>query len=78
MRRVNLKLERESALTEIARALLARLAAAHVVGPHRLEGQAGKNDMTAAAAACEAAWRPSLRFVPIKTTEQQGVMTLRA
>ena len=32
--------------------------------------------MTDAAAICEAASRPSMRFVPIKTAEQQGVMSL--
>ena len=32
--------------------------------------------MTDAAAVCEAASRPTMRFVPIKTAEQQGVMVL--
>jgi transposase len=59
-----------------AMGLDARLIAAHFVSPYRLEGKAGKNDMTDAAAVCEAASRPSMRFVPIKTTDQQGVMTL--
>lgn len=59
-----------------AMGLDARLIAAHFVSPYRMEGRAGKNDMTDAAAVCEAASRPSMRFVPIKTTEQQGVMTL--
>jgi transposase len=34
------------------------------------------NDMTDAAAICEAASRPTMRFVPIKSGEQQGVMSL--
>jgi transposase len=41
-----------------------------------MEGKCGKNDMTDAAAVCEAASRPSMRFVPIKSCEQQGVMSL--
>ena len=54
----------------------ARLIAANFVSPYRMEGKSGKNDMTDAAAVCEAASRPSMRFVPIKTTEQQGLMSL--
>ncbi len=54
----------------------ARLIAANFVSPYRMEGKSGKNDMTDAAAICEAASRPSMRFVPIKTSEQQGVMSL--
>ena len=41
-----------------------------------MEGKSGKNDATDAAAICEAASRPCMRFVPIKTCEQQGVMSL--
>ena len=54
----------------------ARLIAAHFVTPYRMEGKSGKNDATDAAAICEAASRPSMRFVPVKTVEQQGVMSL--
>ena len=54
----------------------ARLIAANFVSPYRMEGKSGKNDMTDAAAICEAASRPSMRFVPIKSCEQQGVMSL--
>lgn len=54
----------------------ARLIAAHFVSPYRMEGRGGKNDMADAAAICEAASRPSMRFVPIKSCEQQGVMSL--
>ena len=54
----------------------ARLIAANFVTPYRMEGKNGKNDATDAAAICEAASRPSMRFVPIKTCEQQGVMSL--
>lgn len=54
----------------------ARLIAANFVSPYRMEGKSGKNDATDAAAICEAASRPSMRFVPIKSCEQQGVMSL--
>lgn len=56
----------------------ARLMAAHLVSPYRMEGKSGKNDATDAAAICEAASRPSMRFVPIKSCEQQGVMSLHS
>jgi transposase len=59
-----------------AMGLDAKLIAASFVSPYRMEGKSGKNDMTDAAAICEAASRPSMRFVPIKTCEQQGVMSL--
>ena len=59
-----------------AMGLEARLIAASFVSPYRMEGKSGKNDMTDAAAICEAASRPSMRFVPVKTCEQQGVMSL--
>ena len=36
----------------------------------------GKNDAADAAAICEAVTRPSMRFVPIKTAEQQAVLML--
>ena len=54
----------------------ARLIAASFVSPYRMEGRSGKNDMTDAAAVCEAASRPSMRFVPIKSCQQQGVMSV--
>ena len=59
-----------------AMGLDARLIAAHFVSPYRMEGKSGKNDAADAAAICEAASRPSMRFVPIKSCEQQGVMGL--
>jgi len=59
-----------------AMGLDARLIAASFVSPYRMEGKSGKNDMTDAAAICEAASRPTMRFVPIKTFEQQAVMSL--
>ena len=60
-----------------AAGLDARLIAAHFVSPYRMEGKSGKNDATDAAAICEAASRPSMRFVPVKTTQQQGVLSLQ-
>jgi transposase len=52
----------------------ARIIAAHLVAPYRLQGKSGKNDANDAAAVCEAASRPSMRFVPIKTVSQQGML----
>jgi transposase len=34
----------------------------------------GKNDAADAAAVCEAITRPSMRFVPIKSAEQQSAL----
>lgn len=53
-----------------------RVIAAHLVGPYRMEGRRGKNDANDAAAVCEAAARPSMRFVPIKNTQQQAVLSV--
>ena len=36
----------------------------------------GKNDAADAAAICEAVTRPSMRFVPVKTEEQQAVLII--
>lgn len=49
----------------------ARIIAAHLVKPYRKQGSGGKNDANDAAAICEAASRPSMHFVPIKSIEQQ-------
>jgi transposase len=51
-----------------------RLIAANFVTPYRMQGKGGKNDAADAAAICEAASRPTMRFVPIKSAAQQGVM----
>ena len=40
--------------------------------PYRLSGKQGKNDAADAAAICEAVQRPNMRFVPIKSLEQQS------
>jgi transposase len=49
-----------------------RLMAPKFVAPYRLSGKRGKNDAADAAAICEAVQRPHMRFVPIKTVEQQA------
>ena len=49
-----------------------RLMAPKFVVPYRLSGKRGKNDAADAAAICEAVIRPNMRFVPIKSLEQQG------
>jgi len=53
-----------------------RLIAGHFVTPYRMAGKSGKNDANDAAAICEAAGRPHMRFVPVKTAEQQGQLTV--
>ena len=52
----------------------ARIIAAHLVKPYRKQGSGGKNDANDAAAICEAASRPSMHFVPIKSVEQQSIL----
>jgi transposase len=59
-----------------AMGLQPRLIAGHFVGPYRMEGRRGKNDANDAAAVCEAAGRPHMRFVPVKTAEQQAVLAV--
>ena len=49
-----------------------RLMSAQLVKPYRSEGATGKNDANDAAAICEAASRPTMRFVPVKSVEQQS------
>ncbi len=41
-----------------------------------MAGRGGKNDANDAAAICEAAGRPHMRFVPVKTPEQQGQLAV--
>ena len=43
------------------------------VAPYR---KSGKNDGNDAEATCEAVSRPNMRFVPIKTLDQQALLTL--
>ena len=49
-----------------------RLMAPKFVAPYRMAGKRGKNDANDAAAICEAVTRPNMRFVPIKTIDQQS------
>lgn len=49
-----------------------RLIAPKFVAPYRLSGKRGKNDAADAAAICEAVTRPSMRFVPPKSLQQQS------
>ena len=49
-----------------------RLMAPKFVVPYRLSGKRGKNDAADAQAICEAVQRPNMRFVPVKSAEQQG------
>lgn len=59
-----------------AMGLDARLIAAHFVTPYRIAGRSGKNDANDAAAICEAASRPHMHFVPMKSCEQQGQLVV--
>jgi len=49
-----------------------RLIAPKFVTPYRMSGKRGKNDAADAAAICEAVQRPHMRFVPLKSVEQQN------
>jgi len=52
----------------------ARIISAQLVSPYRSEGATGKNDANDAAAICEAASRPTMRFIPVKSIEQQSML----
>jgi hypothetical protein len=54
-----------------------RLMAPKFVAPYRLSGKRGKNDAADAQAICDAVTRPNMRFVPIKTIDQQGQLMVR-
>jgi transposase len=54
--------------------LAPKLMSAQLVEPYRSQGATGKNDANDAAAICEAASRPSMRFVPVKSVEQQSML----
>jgi transposase len=51
-----------------------RLMSAQLVAPYRSQGSTGKNDANDAAAICEAASRPGMRYVPVKSVEQQSML----
>ena len=52
----------------------ARIISAQLVEPYRMEGASGKNDANDAAAICEAASRPKMRYIPVKSVEQQSML----
>jgi transposase len=52
----------------------ARIISAQLVSPYRSQGASGKNDANDAAAICEAASRPHMRFIPVKSIEQQSML----
>ncbi len=52
----------------------ARIIAAQLVSPYRRQGASGKNDANDAAAICEAASRPQMHYVPVKSIEQQSML----
>jgi transposase len=58
----------------IALGLDPRIISAQLVEPYRSQGGGGKNDANDAAAICEAASRPTMRFIPVKSIEQQSVL----
>lgn len=49
-----------------------RLIAPKLVTSYLMSGKRGKNDAADAAAICEAVSRPDMRFVAVKTVEQQS------
>jgi transposase len=53
-----------------------KLMAPKFVAPYRMSGRRGKNDAADAAAICEAVQRPQMRFVPVKSVDQQGMLCL--
>lgn len=52
----------------------ARIMSAQLVSPYRSQGACGKNDANDSAAICEAASRPTMRFIPIKSIDQQSML----
>ncbi|EIM95310.1 transposase [Paraburkholderia hospita] len=53
-----------------------RLIAPQFAAPYRKGGKHVKNDRLDAEAICEAAGRPHMRFVPVKTADQQNVLVV--
>ena len=54
----------------------ARIIAAHLVTPYHQQGRGGKNDANDASAICEAASRPTMRYVAVKTVDQQSMLSV--
>jgi transposase len=63
-------------LAKLGMNLQVRLIAPHLVTPYRMQGKRGKNDANDAAAICEAASRPQMHFVPVKSAHQQAVLSV--
>jgi transposase len=55
-----------------------RLIAAHLASPFRMAGKHGKNDANDAAAVCTASVIPDMRFIPIKSTDQQAKLAIHS
>ncbi len=58
----------------ISRGFDARIMDPAFVPPYRTGGRSAENDRNDARAICEAAGRPGVRFVPIKTLDQQAIL----
>ena len=58
----------------ISMGLDASIVSAQLAAPYRQEGHHGKNDANDAAAICEAGGRPHMRFVPVKSVQQQSML----
>ena len=54
----------------------ARILDPRLVAPYRRQGRSGKNDRNDAEAICEAAGRPNMHFVPVKSVEQQAQLLI--
>ena len=54
-----------------------RLIAPKFVTPYRMSGARGKTDAADAAAICEAVQRPAMRFVPVKSLQQQSQLMVQ-
>lgn len=54
----------------------ARIIDPALVAPYRKGGRSSKNDRNDARAICEAASRPNMRFVPIKSEQQQAILVI--
>lgn len=54
----------------------ARIIDPRFVSPYRQQGRTGKSDINDATAICEAAGRPRMRFVPVKSEQQQATLVV--
>jgi transposase len=57
-----------------AMGMTSKLIAAHLASPFRKAGKHGKNDANDAKAVCEAAGRPEMHFIAVKSAQQQGTL----